>query len=99
MRLKYDGSSGIQMGNAQTRRQNVFKIGLTVSLSAGAPPKNVTKSMARQLKWMGVAKRYQFPLASMAGNVMMLSEKEYIQNGGNPCKIRTSAVFLCPFVA
>lgn len=75
------------------------KIGLTVSLSAGAPPKNVTKSMARQLKWMGVAKRYQFPLASMAGNVMMLSEKEYIQNGGNPCKIRTSAVFLCPFVA
>ena len=49
------------------------KIGLTVSLSAGAPPKNVTKSMARQLKWMGVAKRYQFPLASMAGNVMMLA--------------------------
>ena len=27
------------------------------------------------------------------------SEKEYIQNGGNPCKIRISAVFLCPFVA
>lgn len=26
-------------------------------------------------------------------------EKEYIQNGGNPCKIRISAAFLCPFVA
>lgn len=26
-------------------------------------------------------------------------EQEYIQNGGNPCKIRISAVFLCPFVA
>lgn len=27
------------------------------------------------------------------------SEKEYIQNGENPCKIRISAVFLYPFVA
>ena len=87
------------MGNAQTRRQNVFKNRADRFFIGRAPPKNVTKSMARQLKWMGVAKRYQFPLASMAGNVMMLSEKEYIQNGGNPCKIRTSAVFLCPFVA
>ena len=26
-------------------------------------------------------------------------EKEYIQNGENPCKIRISAVFLYPFVA
>ena len=26
-------------------------------------------------------------------------EKEYIQNGGNLCKIRISAAFLCPFVA
>ena len=26
-------------------------------------------------------------------------EKEYIQNGGNPCKIRISAAFLYPFVA
>lgn len=26
-------------------------------------------------------------------------EKEYIQNGGNPCKIRIPAAFLCPFVA
>ena len=31
--------------------------------------------------------------------VKVVSAKEYIQNGGNPCKIRISAVFLCPFVA
>lgn len=67
------------MGNAQTRRQNVLKIGLTVSSSAGAPPKSVTKSMARQLKWMGVAKCYQFPLASMAANVTMLSDKKKLE--------------------
>ncbi|MFR2155130.1 MAG: hypothetical protein ACLS48_11195 [[Eubacterium] siraeum] len=39
----------------RTRRRMYSKIGLTVSSSAGAPPKSVTKSMARQLKWMGVA--------------------------------------------
>lgn len=55
------------------------KIGLTVSSSAGAPPKSVTKSMARQLKWMGVAKRYQFPLASMAANVTMLSDNKKLE--------------------
>lgn len=33
------------------------------------------------------------------GVVCVFFEKEYIQNGGNPCKIRISAVFLCPFVA
>ena len=31
--------------------------------------------------------------------VKVVSAKEYIQNGENPCKIRISAVFLCPFVA
>ena len=55
------------------------KIGLTVSSSAGAPPKSVTRSMARQLKWMGVAKRYQFPLASMAENVTKLSDKKKLE--------------------
>lgn len=29
----------------------------------------------------------------------ILPVTEHIQNGENPCKIRTSAVFLCPFVA
>lgn len=29
----------------------------------------------------------------------MIFDKEYIQNGGNPCKIRISAVFIYPFVA
>lgn len=32
-------------------------------------------------------------------NIPVYFEKEYIQNGGNPCKIRISVVFLCPFVA
>lgn len=32
-------------------------------------------------------------------NVECYFEKEYIQNGGNPCKIRISAGFLCSFVA
>lgn len=44
----------------------------------------------RQLEW------------SIPQNVTLVPvdfEKEYIQNGGNPCKIRISAVFLCPFVA
>lgn len=55
------------------------KVALTVSSSAGAPPKSVTKSLSRQLKWMGVAKRYSFPLASMAENVTKLSDKKKIE--------------------
>ena len=41
---------------------NMFKkVGLTISSSAGAPPSNTVKSMAKQLKWMGVPKVYKFP--------------------------------------
>ena len=35
------------------------KVGLTVSSSAGAPANHTTKSLAKQLRWMGVAKGYQ----------------------------------------
>ena len=46
---------------------NMFKkVGLTISSSAGAPPSNTVKSMAKQLKWMGVPKVYKFPLISNA---------------------------------
>ena len=34
-----------------------------------------------------------------SATLFIISEKEYIQNGGNPCKIRIFAAFLCPFVA
>ncbi len=39
------------------------------------------------------------PEEVLRNEVSISSEKEYIQNGGNPCKIRISAVFLCSFVA
>ncbi|HNX13340.1 MAG TPA: NAD(P)H-dependent oxidoreductase [Oscillospiraceae bacterium] len=40
-----------------------LKVGVTICSSAGAPTANVTKSMARQLKWIGVPKVYRFGLA------------------------------------
>ena len=40
-----------------------------------------------------------FTLAEVQGELEMLFEKEYIQNGENPCKIRISAVFPYLFVA
>lgn len=39
------------------------KVGVVICSSAGAPTGSVTKSMARQLKWWGVPKVYQFGLA------------------------------------
>ena len=40
-----------------------------------------------------------FTLAEVQSEIEMLFEKEYIQNGENPCKIRISAVFPYLFVA
>lgn len=51
------------------------KVGLTVSSSAGAPASHTTKSLAKQLRWMGVAKQYQFPLICHAMGVQYLDEK------------------------
>lgn len=42
------------------------KVGITVSSSAGAPPKGVVRSMARQLKWMCVPKVYTLGMACQA---------------------------------
>ena len=55
---------------------NMFKkVGLTISSSAGAPPSNTVKSMAKQLKWMGVPKVYKFPLISNALNISTISSR------------------------
>jgi multimeric flavodoxin WrbA len=42
------------------------KVGVALSSSAGAPARRITKSMARQLKWMCVPKVYLFPFISNA---------------------------------
>ncbi len=56
---------------------NMFKkVGLTISSSAGAPPSNTVKSMAKQLKWMGVPKVYKFPLISNALNISTIPSKK-----------------------
>ena len=59
---------------------NMFKkVGLTISSSAGAPPSNTVKSMAKQLKWMGVPKVYKFPLISNALNISTISSKKEVE--------------------
>lgn len=40
-----------------------------------------------------VCKKQWPPKEALRKEVSMSSEKEHIQNGGNPCKIRISAVF------
>lgn len=52
------------------------KIGITVSSSAGAPAGHTTRSMARQLKWMGVSKVYCFPFICNALGVSDLKAKK-----------------------
>lgn len=56
------------------------KVGLTVSSSAGAPANHTTKSLAKQLRWMGVAKGYQFPLVCHAMGVPGFGRKDRGQN-------------------
>lgn len=53
-----------------------FKVGIVACSSAGAPPGGVTKSVARQLKWMCVPKVYRLPLISGALTVRDLSPKK-----------------------
>lgn len=45
------------------------KTGIALCSSAGAPAGHVTRSLAKQLKWMGVPKVYCFPLISQAMTV------------------------------
>ena len=52
------------------------KVGITICSSAGAPCKHTTHSMAKQLKWMGVSKVYEFPIISNAMGAADLSEKK-----------------------
>lgn len=52
------------------------KVGITVCSSAGAPARHTARSLAKQLKWMGVSKVYCFPLISNAMNLDDLKEKK-----------------------
>lgn len=55
------------------------KVGVVVSSSAGAPPGGVTKSMAEQLKWMGVPKVYRISFISSALTVADLAPKKAME--------------------
>ncbi|MCI6736763.1 MAG: flavodoxin family protein [Intestinibacter sp.] len=52
------------------------KVGITISSSAGALANHTVRSMAKQLKWMGVPKVYTFPLISNAMGINDLNEKK-----------------------
>lgn len=64
---------------------------------------NIENNEYSYLKAFSVASLTFAPIQNSAGRRLekldIRFEKEYIQNGGNPCKIRISAVFLYPFVA
>lgn len=51
------------------------KVGLTVSSSAGAPAGHTTRALAKQLKWLGIPKRYCFPFISRSMQVTDLSDE------------------------
>ncbi len=55
------------------------KVGITISSSAGAPPNNIVKSMAKQLKWMGVPKVYTFPLISNAMGINDIKPEKEVE--------------------
>ena len=52
------------------------KVSVTICSSAGAPCGHTTRSMAKQLKWMGMPKVYQFPFICNALTVNDLSQKK-----------------------
>lgn len=52
------------------------KVGVAVCSSAGAPPNGVTRSIARQLKWMCCPKIYRFPIISNAITAKELKPKK-----------------------
>lgn len=51
------------------------KVGVAISTAAGGGAKNVTKSIARQLFWMGVPKTYRLALLSSAMSYQEISLK------------------------
>lgn len=53
-----------------------YKVGITLSSSAGAPPNSTVKSLAKQLKWMCVPTVYTIPFVSSAMGVSDLSKKK-----------------------
>ncbi|MDO5294568.1 MAG: flavodoxin family protein [bacterium] len=52
------------------------KVAVTICSSAGAPAKHTTKSMAKQLKWMGVPRVYCFPMICSAMGVADLKPEK-----------------------
>lgn len=67
------------------------KVGIVACSSAGAPPGGVTKSVARQLKWMCVPKVYRLPLISGALTVGDLSPKKKAEMEKKAAKIARAA--------
>ncbi len=52
------------------------KVGVTLCSSAGAPAGHTVRSMAKQLKWMGVSKVYGFPFTCNALGVLDLKPEK-----------------------
>lgn len=63
------------------------KIGIVVCSSAGAPAIGVTKSVARQLKWMGCPKVYRLAFTSNAMTIADLKPKKRQQMERKAAKI------------
>ena len=55
------------------------KIGITVCSSAGAPAGHTVRSMAKQLKWMGITKVYHFPFISNALGISDLKLEKQVE--------------------
>ena len=66
------------------------KVGVAVCSSAGAPAGGVTKSIARQLKWMCVPKVYCLPFTSNAMTVADLKPKKQLDMQKKTAKIATA---------
>lgn len=52
------------------------KVGAVLCSSAGAPAGHITRSMAKQLRWLCVPKVYRFPFVCQAPNAAELSDKK-----------------------
>lgn len=57
------------------RREMFAKVGIVVSTAAGAGAARVTKSMARQLSWWGMARVYRLPVSVSAASWAEVSPK------------------------
>lgn len=77
---------------AHRPRGSMFrKVGITICSSAGAPAGGITKSVARQLKWMCVPKVYRLPLTSGVMTVSDLSAKKKAEIDRKATKIARAA--------